>query len=70
MELIKSWLSWCGAKIYKPSSTFILYVGPVFNVLGCVPLMPLFLRGNYALTIQPVSVTCSTAIPTLLCTRL
>ena len=38
-------------KLYKPSPTPILYVGPVSNVLGRVPLMPLFLRGNSTPTI-------------------
>ena len=38
-------------KMYEPSPTPILYVGPVSNVLGRVPLMPLFLRGNSTLTI-------------------
>ena len=30
-------------KLCKPSPTPILYVGPVSNVLGRVPLMPLFM---------------------------
>ena len=33
-------------KLYKPSPTPILYVGHATNVLGRVPLMPLFLLGN------------------------
>ena len=33
-------------KLYKPSPTPILYVGPVANVLGRAPLMPSFLVGN------------------------
>ena len=40
-------------KLYKPSPTPILYVGLTANVLGRVPLMPLFLRvlGNSTPTI-------------------
>jgi hypothetical protein len=38
-------------KYYEPSPTPILYVGPVANVLGRVPLMPLFLHGNSTPTI-------------------
>ena len=38
-------------KLYAPSPTPILYVGLAANVLGRVPLMPLFLLGNYTLTI-------------------
>ena len=38
-------------KLYKPSPTPILYVGPAANVLGRVPLMHLFLLGNSTLTI-------------------
>ena len=34
-------------KLYVPSPTPILYVGLAANVLGRVPLMPLFLLGNY-----------------------
>ena len=33
-------------KLYEPSPTPILYVGLVADVLGRVPLMPLFLLGN------------------------
>ena len=36
-------------KLYAPSPTPILYVGLAANVLGRVPLMPLFLLGNYTL---------------------
>ena len=38
-------------KLYKPSPTPILYVGPVANVLERAPLMPLFLLGNSTPTI-------------------
>ena len=38
-------------KVYDPSPTPILYVGPISNVLGRVPLMPLFLHGNSTPTI-------------------
>jgi hypothetical protein len=38
-------------KFYDPSPTPILYVGPISNVLGRVPLMPLFLHGNSTPTI-------------------
>ena len=38
-------------KYYEPSPTPILYVGPISNVLGRVPLMPLFLHGNSTPTI-------------------
>ena len=38
-------------KCYDPSLTPILYVGPISNVLGRVPLMPLFLHGNSTPTI-------------------
>ena len=38
-------------KLYAPSLTPILYVGLVADVLGRVPLMPLFLLGNYTPTI-------------------
>ena len=34
-------------KLYAPSPTPILYVGLAANVLGRVPLMPLFLLGKY-----------------------
>jgi hypothetical protein len=33
-------------KLYKPSPTPCLYVAPVENMVGRVPLMPLFLAGN------------------------
>ena len=42
-------------KLYEPSPTPILYLDPALNVLallGQVPLMTLFLRGNSTLTIQ------------------
>ena len=38
-------------KLYEPSPTPILYVVPVSKVLGQVPLMPSFLRGNSKHTI-------------------
>ena len=38
-------------RLYKPSPTPILYVGLVADVLGRVPLMPLFLPGNSTPTI-------------------
>ena len=38
-------------KYYDPSPTPVLYVGPISNVLGRVPLMPLFLHGNSTPTI-------------------
>ena len=38
-------------KCYDPSPTPILYVGPISNVLGRVPLMPLFLHSNSTPTI-------------------
>jgi len=44
-------------KYYEPSPTPILYVGPISNVLGRVPLMPLFLHGNSTQTIPHDSVT-------------
>ena len=41
-------------RLYEPSPTPILYVGPAANVLGRVPLMPfkLFLLGNPTPTIS------------------
>jgi len=39
------------AKYYEPSPTPTLYVGSIANVLGRVPLMPLFLHGNSTPTI-------------------
>ena len=56
-------------KLYEPSPMPILYVGPVSNVLGRFPLMPLFLRGNSTPTIQHVTCQCSTAFPIRLCRR-
>ena len=38
-------------KLYEPSPPPILYVGLFADVLGRVPLMPLFLLGNYTKTI-------------------
>ena len=38
-------------KLYDPSSIPCLYVAPVANVLGRVPLIPLFLAGNSTPTI-------------------
>ena len=41
----------CIRKFYDPSPTPILYVGPISNVLGRVPLLSLFLHGNSTPTI-------------------
>ena len=41
-------------KLYEHSPTPILYAGPVSNVLGQVPLMPLFLGGKYTTTIPVI----------------
>ena len=38
-------------KLYEPSPTPILFVAPYNNVLGRVPLFPLFLDGNATATI-------------------
>ncbi len=38
-------------KLYEPSPTPCLYVAPVENMVGRVPLMPLFLAGNATHTI-------------------
>ena len=38
-------------KLYEPSPTPCLYVAPVENMVGRVPLMPLFLAGNATPTI-------------------
>ena len=38
-------------KLYEPSPTPILFVAPLNNVLGRVPLFPLFLDGNATPTI-------------------
>ena len=38
-------------KLYEPSPTLILYVGPCDLMLGRVPLFPLFLKGNSTPTI-------------------
>ena len=38
-------------KLYEPSPTPCLYVAPAENMVGRVPLMPLFLAGNSTLTI-------------------
>ena len=38
-------------KLYEPSPTPILYVGPCDLMLGRVPLFPLFLKGNTTPTI-------------------
>ena len=40
-------------KLYEPSPPPILYVGLFADVLGRVPLMPLFLLGNSTPTIPP-----------------
>ena len=39
-------------KLYEPSSTPFLYVAPAQNMVGRVPLIPLFLAGNSTPTIQ------------------
>ena len=39
------------AKLYKSSPTPCLYVAPVQNMVGRVPLIPLFLAGNSTPTI-------------------
>ncbi len=38
-------------KLYEPSPTPCLYVAPVENITGRVPLFPLFLAGNSTLTV-------------------
>ncbi len=38
-------------KLYEPSPTSCLYVAPAENMVGRVPLMPLFLAGNATPTI-------------------
>jgi hypothetical protein len=38
-------------KLYDPSPTPCLYVAPAQNMVGMVPLIPLFLAGNSTLTI-------------------
>ena len=38
-------------KLYEPSPTPILHVGPAAKVMGNVPFMPLFLSGNSTPTI-------------------
>ena len=38
-------------KLYEPSSTPCLYVAPAENMVGRVPLIPLFLAGNSTQTI-------------------
>ncbi len=40
-----------GVKLYEPSPTPCLYVAPVENMVGRVPLIPLFLAGNSTPTI-------------------
>jgi hypothetical protein len=42
---------WDVQKHYEPTPTPTLYMGQVSNVLGRVPLMPLFLLGNTSPTI-------------------
>ena len=42
-------------KLYEPSPTPCLYVAPVENMVGRVPLMPLFLAGNATPTIPHLS---------------
>ncbi len=37
-------------KLYKPSLTLCLYLAPAQNMVGRVPLIPLFLAGNSILT--------------------
>jgi hypothetical protein len=39
-------------KLYEPSPTPCLYVAPAANILGRVPLIPLFLAGNSTPTIS------------------
>ncbi len=41
-------------KLYEPSPTSCLYVAPVENISGRVPLIPLFLAGNSTPTIPHV----------------
>jgi hypothetical protein len=40
-------------KLYEPSPTPCLYVADVQNMVGRVPLIPLFLAGNLTPTIPP-----------------
>ena len=57
-------------KLNKPSPTPILHVGPVSNVLGRVPLMPLFLIRNSTPTILHCFCNLQRKqIPVLLCRR-
>ena len=41
-------------KLYEPSPTLCLYVADVQNMVGRVPLMPLFLAGNSTPTIPHI----------------
>ncbi len=43
-----------GIKLYEPSPTHCLYVADVQNMVGRVPLMPLFLAGNPTPTIPHI----------------
>ena len=43
-----------GIKLYEPSPTHCLYVADVQNMVGRVPLMPLFLAGNSTPTIPHI----------------
>ena len=44
----------CTVKLYEPSPTPCLYVAPAENMVGRVPLIPLFLAGNKTPTIPHV----------------
>ena len=45
-------------KLYEPSPTHCLYVADVQNMVGRVPLMPLFLAGNSTPTIPHMFSKC------------
>jgi hypothetical protein len=45
-------------KLYEPSPTQCLYVAPAENMVGRVPLMPLFLAGNATPTIPHLYSKC------------
>ena len=45
-------------KLYEPSPTPCLYVAPAENMVGRVPLMPLFLAGNATPTIPHLHSKC------------
>jgi hypothetical protein len=42
-------------KLYEPSPTPCLYVAPAENIMGIVPLIPLFLAGNTTPTIPSLT---------------